>query len=209
MSSAKLPRAPLLTLITDLARLRGRPLEDVVDAAVAGGADVVQLRNADASRAELLRDALTLRDVIRGRALLFVNGDAGVALEARTDGVHFPERMIATTAPGGLLVSRAVHSAPAARAAEVAGATFLQAGSVFASMTHPGGPVLGLEGLREICAAVRSPVVAVGGITARNAADVLTAGAAGIAVIGAILDAPDTRGAAAEVVAAIRARALA
>jgi thiamine-phosphate diphosphorylase len=76
-------------------------------------------------------------------------------------------------------------------------------GTVFPSASHPGGPTIGLEGVRDVCAAVNVPVIGIGGITAHNAGDVIRAGASGVAVISAIFDAPDPRAAAAELRAAI------
>ncbi len=78
-------------------------------------------------------------------------------------------------------------------------------GTVFPSQSHPGGPTIGLEGVREVCDAVSIPVIGIGGITAANAGDVIRAGASGVAVISAIFDADDPRAAAAELRAAIDA----
>jgi thiamine-phosphate diphosphorylase len=89
-----------------------------------------------------------------------------------------------------------VHSVEAARDAERDGASLLIAGTVFASASHPGGETIGSDGLREICAAVRVPVLGIGGITAANAGDVIRAGASGVAVISAIAGADDPQAAA-------------
>jgi thiamine-phosphate diphosphorylase len=78
---------------------------------------------------------------------------------------------------------------------------------VFATASKPGAATLGVEGLRAVCEAVRIPVVAIGGITAENAASVVAAGATGIAVIGAIFDAPDPGAAAASLRHALEAAA--
>jgi thiamine-phosphate pyrophosphorylase len=145
-----------------------------------------------------------MRDAIAGRALLFVNGDVAAAVEIGADGVHFPESMAGDAAPtSALLVSRAVHGVEAAIKAQRAGADLVQLCTVFETRSHPGVPTLGLDGLREACERVAAPVIAIGGITAANAAEVMAAGAAGIAVIGAIFDAADARAAAAELRAAL------
>jgi len=190
---------PALMLVTDRSRLRGRVLADVVDAAVVGGVTVVQLRDREATHADLLRDARVLREVTRGRALLLVNSDVEAALASGADGVHVPEHgaTVANTrtrAGGRLLVSRAVHSVEAARA----GADLLVAGTVFDTASKPGAATLGVDGLAAICASVSVPVIAIGGIAAGNVASAIEAGARGVAVIGAILDAPDARAAAAD-----------
>lgn len=132
------------------------------------------------------------------------------ALEARADGVHLPESgpSIAEArarAGGALLISRAVHSIDAAVQAERDGADVLQLGTVFETASKPGAAPIGLDGVREVCGAMRIPVIAIGGITPANAPDVMRAGAAGVAVIGSILDAGDPRAAAEALRAAIAA----
>ena len=195
---------PALVLVTDAARLRGRDLAAIVSEAVAGGVNVVQLRDRELPHDELVAFGRRVRDAIAGRALLFVNGDVAAAIEIGADGVHFPEALSADAAPtGSLLVSRAVHSVEAAVAAQRTGADLIQLGTVFETRSHPGVPTLGVDGLREVCERVAAPVIAIGGITAANAAEVMRAGAAGIAVIGAIFDADDPRAAAAELRAAL------
>lgn len=195
---------PALALVTDAARLRGRDLAAVVAEAVAGGVNVVQLRERELPHDELVALGCRVRDAIAGRALLFVNGDVAAAVEVGADGVHFPESMASDAAPtGSLLVSRAVHGVEAAVAAQRAGADLIQLGTVFETRSHPGVPALGVDGVREVCERAGAPVIAIGGITAANAAEVMAAGAAGVAVIGAILDAKDPRAAAAELRAAL------
>jgi thiamine-phosphate diphosphorylase len=89
------------------------------------------------------------------------------------------------------LIGASVHSVAAARAAEVAGTDYLIAGTIFPSPSHPGGPVAGPDLLRRVRADVRIPLLAIGGITAAHAPEALAAGADGLAVISAILSAPD------------------
>lgn len=210
MTASERRRAdPALVLVTDMARLRGRDLASVVGEAVAGGVNVVQLRERDLPHDDLVALGRRVREAIAGRALLFVNGDAAAALEIGADGMHFPESALNGDAlpTGALLVSRAVHSLDAAIAAQRADADLLQLGTVFETHSHPGVPPIGVDGLCEICERVTAPVIAIGGITAANAADVMRAGAAGVAVIGAILDADDPHAAAAELRAAIAVQA--
>jgi len=195
---------PALVLVTDSTRLRGRDLATVVGEAMVGGVNVVQLRERELPHDALVVLGRRVRDAIAGRALLFVNGDVAAAMRIGADGVHFPESFAGdTTTTGALLVSRAVHSVEAAVEAQRAGADLIQLGTVFETRSHPGVPALGVEGVREVCARVATPVIAIGGITAANAAAVMRAGAAGVAVIGAILDADDARAAAAELRAAL------
>jgi thiamine-phosphate pyrophosphorylase len=194
---------PALVLVTDATRLRGRDLVDVVRDAVAGGVNVVQLRERQLPHDELVVLGRRVRQAIANRALLFVNGDVAAAIEIGADGVHFPEAMADEPQSGALLVSRAVHSVEAAVAAQRSGADLIQLGTVFDTRSHPGVPTLGVEGVREACERVGTPVIAIGGITSANAAEVVRAGAAGIAVIGAIFDADGPRIAAADLRAAL------
>ncbi len=186
-------------LITDRSRLRGRPLEEVASQAVEGGAHAVQLREKDLSAAALYELAAPLYAALRGRALLLVNGRIDVALAIGADGVHFPERGLPAKQARDMakdvcrIIGRSVHSPEAAVAAEADGADYLQVGTIFETASKPGRPAAGLSLLREVRDAVSIPIIAVGGIDASNAAGVIAAGADGIAVIGAIMDADDPR----------------
>lgn len=193
-----------LVLVSDRRHVRGRALDEIVGAAVEGGVTMVQLRDKAASHTELLLAGERLRDVIAGRARFFVNGDVAAAIALRADGVHLPEDGAAIAdvrarIGRSMLISRAVHGVDAALRAEREGADLLQAGTLFPTKSKPGAQTLGREGLRAICAAVRLPVIAIGGITHENAPAALAAGAAGVAVIGAIFDAADAGAAAAAV----------
>ena len=203
-----------LVLVTDSTRLRGRALEDVVREAVLGGADVVQLREKGMPHDALVALGARVRDATAGRALFFVNGDVDAAVALGADGVHLPEGgpAIADVRPhvgGHVLISRAVHSVDAALQAERDGADIVQLGTAFETASKPGRTPLGVDGVRAVCAAVRVPVIAIGGVTAANAGGVLRAGATGVAVIGAIFDADDPRAAAAELRTAIDAACVA
>jgi thiamine-phosphate diphosphorylase len=180
-------------LVTDR-RLAGG--EDALLRAVAeaidGGVNVVQLREKDLPPAALLPLACRLREVTRGRALLLVNGPVDVALDSEADGVHLPEDAPAISRPSpGFLVGRSVHSVDAARRAVAEGVDYLVAGPVYATLSHPDGPAAGVELISRIAGEIPVPVIAIGGITVECAPEVILAGAAGVAAISAILDAPD------------------
>ena len=210
-------RDPALMLVTDSSRLRGRALADVVRAAVEGGVTAVQLRDKMTSHDALLREGALVREAIGRRALFFVNGDADAAIALGADGVHLPEGGTPTAAVrarvgSAMLVSRAVHGVAAAERAEREGANIVQAGTLFETASKPGARTLGIDGLRALCDAVRVPVIAIGGVTAANAGRAIEAGAAGVAVIGAIFDADAPAAAARALRAAIdgaRARSVA
>lgn len=195
---------PWLMLVTDRSLTPAAELPAAVEAAVAGGVDAVQLREKGLPAGELYRLGLQLRAVTaRQGALLLVNDRLDVALAVGADGVHLGETALPVAAAravagGRLLIGRSVHGVEAALAAARAGADYLVVGTVFPSRSHPGGPVGGLELVRAVAAAVRVPVLGIGGITVANAAAVVQAGAAGVAVISAVLGAPDPAAAAAE-----------
>jgi thiamine-phosphate pyrophosphorylase len=182
----------------------GRGHEEVALAALKGGADMIQLRAPELNDEELLRLARRLIAACRaGGVPLVVNDRLDVAREAGADGVHLgqgdgPDKA-RTHLGAGPMLGVSVASAAQARAAEAAGADYLGV-TVWSTTTKPEAQPAGLEGLREIAAATRLPVLAIGGVNAANAAEALAAGAAGVAVISAV-------GAADDPVAATRALA--
>ena len=164
-------------------------------AAVAGGATVVQLRLKEASTDEVVERGRPFREL---PVAFVVNDDVEAALRLGADGVHLgrgdggAERAVEE----GLMVGLSAASVEEARAAEARGATYVGAGPVWATPSKTDAdPPIGLDGLREICAAVSIPVVAIGGIDATNAGSCVAAGAAGVAVIRAARDAAAIRAA--------------
>ena len=201
---------PALMLVTDRARLRGRDPVEVVSAAVDGGVNIVQLREKELPPKELLRQAGELREALAGRALLLVNGFPDVVTATDANGVHLPERgMGVSTARAAVgeerFVGRSVHSVEAAKSAEREGVDYVVAGTVFATASKPDGDATGLDFIRKVVGSVSVPILAIGGITVANAGDVIAAGASGIAVIGAIMDAGDPQRAASALYSAIDA----
>lgn len=194
---------PCLLLVSDRSLSGGEDgLVAAVQAAVEGGVNAVELREKDLSNESLAALARRLVAAVGECALVLVNGSAAVALAAGAAGVHLDEAALpvgaARRAVGErLLVGRSVHGLPAAREAERGGADYLVLGTIFPSRSHPGGETGGVERVREVAAAVQIPLVAIGGITAERVPEVVDAGAAGVAVISAILADADPRGAAA------------
>jgi thiamine-phosphate diphosphorylase len=173
-------------------------LIDAVHEAALGGVSVVQLREKRLTTSELVHLGRQVRDAAGERVLFYVNGDIDAALALRADGIHLPEdgaTIAAVRARVGvdMLISCAVHSTQAAIRAERDGADIIQFGTIFGSSSKPGVGPAGVDTLRATCEAVSIGTIGVGGITPANAADVIEAGAVGVAVIGAILDAPDPR----------------
>jgi len=162
-------------------------------AAVAGGATVIQLRLKGASTDKLVEAGAPFRDL---PATFVVNDDVEAAIRLGADGVH-----LGRDDPGadrareaGLLLG--ISAASVEEATDAEGASYIGVGPVWATPSKPDAePPIGLDGLRQICAAVAIPVVAIGGIDASNAADCIRAGAAGVAVIRAATDAAALRAA--------------
>lgn len=192
---AGLPR-PCLMLVTDRRLAGGEDaLVLAVEEAVAGGVNVVQLREKDMPRDELGALAGRMCEVTRGRALCFVNSAVDVANDVGADGIHLPED--APNFESDLIVGRSVHTVETAVRAENQGVDYVVAGPVFETRSHEGGRVAGVELIRNICEAVDLPVLGIGGVDYQRAATLVRAGAAGVAVISAILSAPSPRDAAA------------
>lgn len=156
---------------------------------------MVQLREKEMPGGELLEFALRLKEVTQGRALLFVNERVDVALACGADGVQLGERALPVVTAehlsgGELLIGRSVHNLERARAAE-AGADMLTVGAIFATASHPGTRPAGVGLIQDIASRVSLPLIGIGGIEAGNAAQVMEAGATGVAVIRSVLAAPD------------------
>lgn len=184
-------------------------LVDVVEAALAGGADAVQLREKDLGAHDLYELAMALRPLCsRFGAKLLVNDRIDVARAVGADGVHLPALSFSATDArqligAGRLVGVSTHARTEAEAAARAGADYVIVGPVFPTPSKAGfGPPLGLAALRDTASALPVPVIGIGGITAANVADVLRAGAAGVAVIREILQHPDPAAAARRLIAA-------
>ena len=185
-----------LYLITDRA-VSSRAPADVVEECLGAGLRAVQLREKDLEVRELLTLADTLRDATRRHgARLLVNDRADAALAARADGVQrthtsLPVSALRAITPPGFLVGASVHSEAEAREAAAEGADFVVFGPVYDTPSKRRyGPPQGLAALETVARAVGRPVLAVGGLTPARVPEVIAAGAAGVAVIGAIYAAP-------------------
>ena len=185
---------PCLMLVTE----PSPRLPEIIAEAVAGGVNVVQWRDKTAEAEQMqLRQEFPLIRAASGSALLVVNGPRVLN---DTDGKHLPSdgapiEFFRKWVPG-LLLGRSVHSIDEAEQAEAKGADYLAAGTIFASQSHPEIEPAGLDFLREVCAAVSIPVLAIGGVTPENAGDCIQAGAVGVAVLSPIMRAEDPKAAA-------------
>lgn len=187
---------------------RAGSIERAVAAAIAGGARVVQYRDKTEDSARRKLEALALAALCREEGVAFiVNDDVALAAAVAADGVHVGRDDTAVAAAREQLGEKAIIGVSCyddlerARRALAAGADYLAFGSVYPSVTKPQSGIAPLSIFREARALTDKPLVAIGGITAANAAAVTAAGADAIAVINAVFAAEDIRQAAADLVA--------
>ncbi len=198
MTSIPLREALRVLVITDARLAAPRRVAEAVSAALEAGARSVQLRNKGDPTRALLEVGRELRALTRAHgALLFVNDRVDLALAVEADGVHvgphdLPVAAVRSITPSGFLVGRSADDPEVARIAVAEGADYIGCGTVYATTTKAdAGDVIGLEGLRAVVRAVPVPVVAIGGITVERAGEIAPTGAAGVAVVGAVMSATD------------------
>ncbi|MCU0244568.1 MAG: thiamine phosphate synthase, partial [Acidobacteria bacterium] len=184
------------------------------EAAVRGGATVVQLRAKDLPARDFAALASeTARRLAATGVPLLVNDRVDIALACGATGVHLgqddlPVPDARRVLGPGAVIGVSVNTPDEARRAAAEGADYVGAGPAFATSTKDTPlAVLGPEGIARIKRAAVVPVVAIGGITAANAASLAAAGADGVAVVSAVLGSPDPEGAAADLARAFGRRA--
>lgn len=206
---------PFLVAATDEARIAHPEFRDRLNALLEAGCPGVWLRAPGMAARELLAVAREVAErCATHNAALWIGDRADVAAIVGARGVQLPERGLSIAGARrvvgpGVAVGRSVHSLAAAVAAAGEGADHLVVGTVYESRTHPGRAAAGPElvaGIREALEAegLDIPLVAVGGMTPARAIEVVRTGAAGVAAIRALWDAPDPGGAARAFLDALR-----
>jgi thiamine-phosphate pyrophosphorylase len=200
-----------LYVITDESVAGGLSHAEIAHRAIAGGADVIQLRDKACGSRELCRIGRVIREITRKTGTLFiVNDRLDVALACGADGIHLgQDDMRAGTArqiaPPGFIIGVSVGTLEEAVRAEQEGADYIALSPVFPTISkNDAGPGRGLETLREIRQNASIPVIAIGGINSGNMNDAIAAGADGIAVISAVVGSPDITAAARDLKEIIR-----
>lgn len=202
---------PSLYVILDRAAAGGRDLVDILDATIAGGCRMVQLREKAWPSGRLLPVAERLRARCRAAGVTFIINDRiDLALALAADGVHLgqddlPPRLARPLLRAGMLLGLSTHSVEQARAAQAAGADYVAVGAMFPTATKPDFELVGPDLVRKLRDEIRAPLVGIGGITPENVGDVIRAGAAGVSVISAVCAAADPERATRRFLEAIRA----
>jgi len=186
-----------LYVILDPAASAGRPLAEVLDAVIAGGGRLVQLRDKDASMADLWPRARALRERAREAGVTFiVNDRADLALALDADGLHVGQDALPPTVARrllrpGMVLGVSTHDPEQARRAVADGADYVAVGSVYPTGSKAGFQLVGPELIGKLRPAIPVPLVGIGGITLDRAPEVIAAGADAVAVISAVCGAPD------------------
>ena len=193
-----------LYLVTDRPLAMGRELEWIVAEAVKGGATMVQLREKDIDTRGFIELTKRLQPVLREAGVpLIINDRVDVALAVDADGVHIgqsdmPYEIARRLLGPDKIIGLSVENMDEVREANSLDVDYIGVSPVYSTATKTDtAPPFGLEGLREAVRLSRHPAVAIGGMNARTAPDVLRTGVDGIAVVSAICSAPSPREAAA------------
>ena len=187
-------RLPTIYPILDRACFaRDAELFAAARALTGAGCGLMQYRNKGGSAREILSEARELRRVLGRDVVLIMNDRADLALAAGFDGVHvgqddLPVESVRKVVGPKMIVGASTHNPEQLRLADGTPADYLAIGPVFAtaSKANP-DPVVGLEGVRTARALTRKPLVAIGGVSARNAKQVVEAGADSLALISALI----------------------
>jgi len=187
-----------LYVVTDRHQTAGRPLVDVVTAAAQGGVGAIQLREKDLSARDLVSLGAALQVVLAPYGVpLLINDRLDVALALDATGVHLAGHSLPTAVARRVLgpqklLGVSTHSVEEARRAADDGADFIVFGPVFTTPSKVVyGPPQGLQHLADVVRQVPIPVLAIGGIDQINLSEVLHVGVHGVAMIRAVLAAPD------------------
>ena len=187
----------LLYAVTDRAWVGKQSLYEQVESALKGGATCVQLREKELNDDEFLAEAIEIGVLCRKYSVpFFVNDNVDVAVKCHADGVHVGQEDMAASKVrekigDGMMLGVSVHTVEEALKAVENGADCLGVGAMFSTSTKANADVLPKETLRDICAAVDIPVVAIGGISESNIMQLSGTGVDGVALVSAIFGAED------------------
>lgn len=190
----------LLYAVTDRAWTGKQSLYEQVECALKGGVTCVQLREKEMGQEEFLEEAKEISTLCKQYGVpLFINDNVEVAIQCHADGIHVGQEDMAAAqvrkkVGDGMMIGVSVHSVQEALDAVQNGADCLGVGAMFSTSTKKDAEVMPKEVLREICAAVDIPVVAIGGIGKSNLLELAGTGVDGVALVSAIFSAEDIEG---------------
>ncbi len=205
------PKIDGLYVIVGPDATRGRPVAEVAEAALRGGARVLQLRDKTGDRGDVLPVAVRLRELCRDHdALFFVNDDIALAYACDADGVHLGQSDLPVDVARRILapdklIGRSNNTDAEVEVSVSMGVDYVAVGAVFPTTTVGKGArqAIGLDGVRSARDTTDIPLVAIGGINLSNVGDVIRSGADCVSVISAVTMADDPEDAARRLVAAI------
>lgn len=191
-----------LYVIVDKKACGQRDLAYVAKEAIAGGADVIQLRDKEATAKTLIENGRSIRALTRKAKVLFIINDRpDIAKAVDADGVHLgqddlPIEVARSILGRGKIIGLSTHSLLQAKAAQKKEADYIGVGPIFATPTKPEYKAVGVDLIKKVRGEIEIPFVAIGGIDESNIDEILAAGASRVAVVRAVCGAKDIRGAA-------------
>ena len=189
-----------LYAVTDRAWVGKQSLYEQVESALKGGATCVQLREKHMSDDDFLKEALEIGALCkRYNVPFFINDNVSVAIKCKADGIHVGQddmavEQVRTLVGDDMMIGVSAHNVEEAVRAVKGGADCLGVGAMFSTSTKADASVLPKATLRDICAAVDVPVVAIGGINKSNIMQLAGTGVDGAALVSAIFAADDIEG---------------
>lgn len=193
----KLSRLTGLYLILDTQALQGRSEAEVATQAIQGGAKIIQLRDKQRHKADLLEIAQKLKEVCVHKGVLFIINDyLDLALASDADGLHLGQKDLPIPEarrllPMDKLIGCSTTTVSEAVRSQSEGADYIAVGSIYPTTSKADFKLAGLDTLRRVRKRVSLPLIAIGGINETNVEEVMKAGADGVAVISAVLGAAD------------------
>ena len=187
----------LLYAVTDRAWVGKQTLLEQIEAALKGGATIVQLREKKLDEDSFIEEAVQVRDLChKYNVPLIINDNVEVAIKSGADGVHVgiedaPVTEIRKRVSADFIIGATCKTVEQAKSAEAAGADYMGVGAVFPSPTKTNAVRITNEQLREIIASVSIPAVAIGGISYDNVCEIKGSSVSGVAVVSAIFGAED------------------
>lgn len=192
----------LLYAITDRRNLDKKVFFEKIEEALQGGVTILQLREKELDEDSFINEAIEVKNICRKHGVpLIINDNVNVALKSGADGVHvgiedMPIDEIRRTVPDSFIIGATCKTVEQAQSAERLGADYIGVGAVFPSPTKKNAVRITREHLKEICASVSIPAVAIGGISLENVDELKDGGMSGIAVVSAVFSADDIQKAA-------------